>query len=146
MSKLSKPTEQSLEIQTIDMPSDIRQAAITSPATIFLCRLEGGDLMEEVTAKLREVAAASYNTSKKGKLTLELEFSPSGARKMDIKASVKTKIPQEDRAPSTQFVTGDGQLHAYDPEQQRMDLRVVKVHDTEARVIDIEEPEARKIA
>lgn len=143
----NKQAEQSLDLQTIEVPADLRVSTITSPAIVFLSRLESGDLISELNDKLREVAGACYNLTKKGKITIELDFKPSGARKMDIRASIKTKVPQEERAPSTQFVTPDGQLLAHDPDQQRFDLKVIKTHDVSARVIDVEEAApARKIA
>ena len=143
----NKQAEQSLDLQTIEVPGDLRVSTITSPAIVFLSRLESGDPISELNDKLREVAGACYNLTKKGKITIELDFKPSGARKMDIRASIKTKVPQEERAPSTQFVTPDGQLLAHDPDQQRFDLKVIKTHDVSARVIDVEEAApARKIA
>lgn len=142
----NRQAEQSLDEQSITVPADVRQHAITSPASIFLSRLEGGDLMMELNEVIREVAAASYNFTKKGQITLTLDFKPSGARKMDIKASIKRKIPQEERSPSTQFVTPDGQLLAHDPDQQTMPLRVVKTHNAEAKIIDVPETPARSVA
>ena len=142
----NRQAEQSLDEQSITVPADVRQHAITSPASIFLSRLEGGDLMMELNEKIREVASASYNFTKKGKITIELEFKPSGARKMDIKATIKTKVPQEERSPSTQFVTPDGQLLAHDPDQQTMPLRVVRTVNTDAKVIDVPETTARSVA
>ncbi len=53
----SKQAEQSLDLQTIEVPADLRLAAITNPAIIALCRLEGGGLIE--------VVKASYNLTKK---------------------------------------------------------------------------------
>ena len=136
----NKQAEQSLDIQTIDVPADLRVAAITNPAIIALCRLEGGGLIEELGDALLEVASAAYNLTKKGEITLSLKFAPNGARRMGITAAIKKKVPQEERADTTLFVTPDGQLLAHDPDQQRMDLRVVKTHDVEARrVIDAEE-------
>lgn len=134
----NKQATQSLDLQPVELPADLRLAAVQSPGTILLCRLEGGDLMQEFTAKLAEVASKSYEFTKKGKITLTLDFKPSGARRMDIKATVTAKVPQEERTPSTLFVTPDGQLPAHDPDQQRMDLRVVKTHDTDARIIDVD--------
>jgi hypothetical protein len=136
----NKQAEQSLDIQTIDVPADLRPTAITNPAIIALCRLEGGGLVEELAQAMVEVAGASYNLTKKGKITLTLNFKPNGARKMGIVASITKAVPQEERADTTLFVTPDGQLLAHDPDQQRMDLRVVKTHDVQAtRVIDVEE-------
>lgn len=143
----SKQAEQSLDIQTIEVPSDLRPSAVASPAIIALCRLEGGGFIEELGAALLETAAAAYNLTKKGEVTIKLKFSPNGARKMGITAAISKKVPQEERADTTLFVTPDGQLLAHDPDQQRMDLRVVKTHDVQARVIDVEDtPPARKIA
>ena len=130
----NRQAEQSLDEQSIIVPADVRPHAIASPASIFLARLEGGDFMMEVNEKIREVAAASYNFTKKGKITLELEFKPSGARKMDIKAKIKASIPQEERSPTTTFVTPDGQLPVHDPDQQVMPLRVVKTHSADAKI------------
>ena len=56
-------------------------------------------------------------------------------------------MPQEERADTTLFVTPDGQLLAHDPDQQRMDLKVVKTVDVQShRVIDVEDQYPRKIA
>lgn len=143
----NKQAEQSLDLQTIEVPADLRLAAITNPAIIALCRLEGGGLVEELAQAMLEVAGASYNLTKKGKITLTLDFKPNGARKMGIIASISKKVPQEERADTTLFVTPDGQLLAHDPDQQRMDLKVVKTVDVQShRVIDVEDQSLRKIA
>ncbi len=143
----NKQAEQSLDLQTIEVPADLRLAAITNPAIIALCRLEGGGLVEELAQAMLEVAGASYNLTKKGKITLTLDFKPNGARKMGIIASISKKVPQEERADTTLFVTPDGQLLAHDPDQQRMDLKVVKTVDVQShRVIDVEDQSPRKIA
>ncbi len=143
----NRQAEQSLDIQTVDLPQDLPLAAVQSPGTALLCRLEGGSLMTEFSDQLREVAAASYNFTKKGQISLTLDFATSGARRMDIRATIKTKIPKPDRTPTTHFVTSDGQLPVHDPEQQTINLRTVKVHDVEARVIDVpDQPTARRVA
>jgi hypothetical protein len=143
----NRQAEQSLDLQPIEVPADLRVAAITSPAIVALCRLEGGGLVEELAAAMLEVAGAAYNLTKKGEITLTLKFAPNGTRRMGIVASIKKKVPQEERADTTLFVTPDGQLLAHDPDQIRMDLKTVKVHDVEARVIDVEEqPAPRRVA
>jgi hypothetical protein len=136
----NKQAEQSLDIQTIEVPADLRLAAVTSPGAIALCRLEGGGLMTEISEQLQQAAAASYNLTKKAEVTIKIKFVPGGARKMDIRASVSAKIPKEERGGTMLFVTPDGQLLAHDPDQQRMDLRVVKTHDVSARIIEVEDP------
>ena len=143
----NKQAEQSLDLQTIEVPADLRLAAITSPGAIALCRLEGGGLMTEISEQLQLAAAASYNLTKKAEVTIKIKFVPGGARKMDITASVSAKIPKEERGGTMLFVTPDGQLLAHDPDQQRMDLKVVKTVDVQShRVIDVEDQYPRKIA
>lgn len=141
----NKQAEQSLDIQHVELPADLRLAAIQSPAIVALCRLENGGLVEELAQAMLEVAAASYNLTKKGEITLKLKFSPNGARKMSILASIAKKVPQEERADSTLFVTEDGQLLAHDPDQKRMDLRVVKHVDVPSKIIDVHEAPAREV-
>lgn len=141
----SKQATQSLEVQMVELPSDLRLAAIQSPAVIALCRLEGGGLIQELAEALVEVAAASYNLTKKGEVTLKLKFAPNGARKMGITGAITKKVPQEERADTTLFVTPDGQLLAHDPDQQRMDLRVVKHVDVPSKVIDVADNPARVV-
>lgn len=139
----------SLEIQSVDLPQDLPVSAVTSAGSILLCRLEGGSLMQDFTEKVREAAAAAYNLSKKGKVTLELEFRPAGARRMDIVAKVTSKVPQPERHPTTHFVTADGQLPVHDPDQQRMDLRVVRTVDVDSQIIDVpldDQPAPRRVA
>jgi len=142
----NQQAERSLDEQTVVVPADIRQASLQSPAILALCRLEGGGLVEELAQVMLEVAGASYNLTKKGEITLKLKFSPNGARKMGITASISKKVPQEERADTTMFVTPDGQLLAHDPDQQRMDLKVIKTVNTSARVIDVEDQAPRNVA
>lgn len=138
----NKQATRSLEVQHVELPSDLPLAAVQSPGMIALCRLEGGSLATEISDQLQAAAAASYNLTKKAKVTIEIEFKPGGARKMDIRAKVSAKIPKEERAGTMLFVTPDGQLLAHDPDQQRIDLRVVETHDVEAKIIDVPTTEA----
>jgi hypothetical protein len=141
----NKQATRSLEVQHVELPSDLPLAAVTSPGAIALCRLEGGSLMTEISEQLQLAAAASYNLTKKAEVTIKIQFAPGGARKMDIKASVSAKIPKEERAGTMLFVTPDGQLLAHDPDQQRMDLRVVETHDVPSKIIDIEPTAPRDV-
>lgn len=141
----NKQATQSLEVQTVELPSDLPLAAVQSPGVIALCRLEGGSLVQDISNQLQAAAAASYNLTKKAKVTIEIEFKPGGARKMDIRAKVSSKIPQEERAGTMLFVTPDGQLLAHDPDQQRLDLRVMKHTDTVAKIIDVEPQQPRDV-
>lgn len=137
----NKQATRSLEVQHVELPSDLPLAAVQSPGTIALCRLEGGSFMMEISDTLQAAAAASHMLTKPAEVTIKIKLKPGGARKMDIVTSVSSKIPKEERASTMLFVTDDGQLTAYDPAQQRMDLRVVETHDVPSKIIDIN-PEA----
>lgn len=141
----NKQATRSLEVQHVELPSDLPLAAVQSPVVPFLCRLEGGSFAIEVADVLQEAAAASYNLTKAAEVTIKIKFKPGGARKMDISASVSSKVPKEERASTMLFVTPDGQLLAHDPDQQRMDLRVVEAHDVQAKIIDVEPQTPRDI-
>lgn len=138
----NKQATRSLEVQHVELPSDLPLAAVQCPGTVNLCRLEGGSLMLELSDTLQTAAAASYTLTKEAEVTLKIKFKPGGARKMDIKTSISAKIPKEERASTMLFVTDDGQLTAYDPAQQRMDLRVVETRDVQAKIIDVPTTEA----
>lgn len=147
MSKLApnKQATQSLEVQHVELPSDLSLAAVQSPVVPFLCRLEGGSFALEVGDTLQEAAAAAYNLTKKAEVTIKIKFTPGGARKMDVSASVSAKIPKEERSSTMLFVTPDGQLLAHDPDQQRLDLRVIKHTDVEAKIIDVRDESPRDV-
>lgn len=147
MSKLApnKQATQSLEVQHVELPSDLSLAAVQSPVVPFLCRLEGGSFALEVGDTLQEAAAAAYNLTKKAEVTIKIKFTPGGARKMDVSASVSAKIPKEERSSTMLFVTPDGQLLAHDPDQQRLDLRVIKHTDVEAKIIDVPDESPRDV-
>ena len=135
----NRQAEQSIEVQSIDVPSDLALSAIQSPAIAALCRLEGGSLMEEYNDTLRQTVEAAYNLNKGAEITLKLKFKPGGKNRMEIIPSVSAKIPKEERSPTSMFVAPGGQLTPYDPEQTRLPLKVMKFTDTPARrVIDVD--------
>lgn len=137
--------ERSLEVQLVELPSDISQSTLQSPAVAALCRLEGGGYMAEVNDTLREVITACYNLNKKGEITLKIQFKPGGKNTMDIVPSVSAKIPKEERCSSRMFVSETGQLTPYDPDQQRLPLKVMTFKDTPSKVIDVDDQSARKV-
>ena len=139
----NKQATRSLEVQHVEMPSDLPLAAVQSPVVPFLCRLEGGSFAIEVADVLQEAAAAAYNLTKAAEVTIKIKFKPGGARRMDISASVSSKVPKQERASTMLFIDEKtGQLLAHDPDQQRMDLRVVETRDVEAKIIDVPTTEA----
>lgn len=141
----NRQAEQSIEVQNIEVPSDLALSAIQSPAIAALCRLEGGSLIEEFNDTLREVVNASYNLNKGGEITLKLKFKPGGKNRMEIVPSVTAKIPKEERSASSMFVAPGGQLTPYDPEQTRLPLKVMKFTETASKIIDVQEEPARSV-
>lgn len=143
----NRQAEMSIDVQHIEVPADLPLAAIQSPAIASLCRLEGGSLITEFEETLREAVGACYNLNKKGEITLKLKFAPGGKNRMEIIPSISAKIPKEERAGTSLFVAQGGQLTPYDPEQERLPLKVMKFHDTDAKIIDVpeEKPAARVV-
>ncbi|MBN8422901.1 MAG: hypothetical protein J0L73_28590 [Verrucomicrobia bacterium] len=143
----NRQAEMSIEVQHIEVPSDLPLAAIQSPAIAALCRVEGGSLITEFNDTLREVVGAAYNLNKAGEITLKLKFKPGGKNRMTILPSISAKIPKEERAETSMFVAQGGQLTPYDPEQERLPLKVMKFHETAATIIDVpaEKPAARVV-
>lgn len=138
---MNHPNRQALtsfEKQTVEHPADIRPAALYSPLIHNLCRLEGGDVVADGEEKLRKLVAACMNFGKKGKLTITLEFAPSGHKSMQIKSKVTANIPEGEGSPSHLFCTPDGQLTAYDPDQPQMQQPTIPAVEEKApRIIEL---------
>jgi hypothetical protein len=96
------------------------------PITDVLREMEGGQLVDDLTRKFREVLAAARETRKPGKLTLTLDVKPTGSKTMALDASISAKVPEHDRPGSTFFITRDGQLVSDDEDQPRLPLREVE--------------------
>ena len=142
----NRQAEQSLEVMEVELPSDHPLAAVQSPTVATLCRLEGGSVIQDLNDHLREAVTASFNLNKGAQVTLTLKMKPGGQGRMELVASVSSKIPKEERTSTSLFMTPDGQLLAHDPSQRRLDLKVVRAREAQTKIIDVQEaPKPRDV-
>lgn len=141
----NRQAEQSLEVMHVELPSDLPLAAVQSPAIATLCRIESGSFMSDLNDHLREAVMASCNLNKPAEVTIKLKMKPGGMGRMELLPSITAKIPREERSSTSLFMTPDGQLLAHDPNQRRLDLKVVRSTPVEAKVIDIQETAPRTV-
>lgn len=141
----NRQAEQSLEVMEVELPSDLPLAAVQSPAVATLCRLEGGCVLLDLNDHLREAVMASFNLNKAAEVNLKIKMKPGGQGRMELVASVSSKIPKEVRTSTSLFMSHDGQLTAHDPNQRRLDLRVVKSTPVATKIIDVQAKPARNV-
>lgn len=100
----------------------------TTPFSQQMAFINKGTLDAELTEAFAEVVKAVRETNKKGSVTLTLNCSMLNNRNentMKISPVVTTKIPELDRAETIMFSTADGNLLRDDPDQIKMDLKVI---------------------
>lgn len=142
----NRQAERSLEVMDVELPSDLPLAAVQSPALATLCRLEGGSFVLDVNEHIKEAVIASFNLNKPAEVTIRLKMKPGGQGRMELVPSVSSKVPKEERTSTSLFMSHDGQLTAHDPNQRRLDLKVVKTTTVASKIIDIQEaPKARDV-
>ena len=141
----NRQAEQSLDVMEVELPSDLPLAAVQAPVVTTLCRLEGGSVVLDFNEHTREAVMASFNLNKPAEVTLKLKMKPGGQGRMELVASVSSKIPKEERTSTSLFMTPDGQLLAHDPNQRRLDLRVVKSTPVTTKIIDVQTKPVRNI-
>ncbi len=107
----------------IAIPEDIPKRCITGEAIQGLCRIDSGNLVDELGAALLEVLSAVRTLGRKGKLKLALEIAPGGQNRVAIAFDVTASPPREKRHPFPIFCTTHGQLVSRDPDQMEMDLK-----------------------
>jgi hypothetical protein len=99
----------------------------SKPATDLLREIENGQFVADMTAKINEIVAAVLEVRKNGKLTISLDFKPTGKGTVNIDADISAKVPEHDRPTSTFFVGNDNvTLQRRDPNQPDLPLTVVK--------------------
>lgn len=107
------------------------------PFTDVLGELDNGDVLRDLTEATYNMVAACTETGKPGKITLTLEFKPTGLKTMVIHTDIKAKEPEHDRPGTTFFRKDDFSLHRNDPNQPRLPLvQVEKPSDPPIRVAD----------
>lgn len=95
------------------------------PFSDTLGEIENGKFLRDVTEATYNIVGAVMETRKPGKLTITLDFHPTGKGTVAIDADFKTKEPEHDRPPTTFFVGSDLSLQRQDPNQPRLPLREV---------------------
>jgi len=95
------------------------------PFTDTLGEIEGGRLLREATAQVRELVLAVMETRKSGSMTLKFKFTATGKGAVEIDAKLDAKVPEHDRTTTTFFTTPEGTLLRDDPAQPRLPLRRV---------------------
>lgn len=100
----------------------------STPFSQQLAFLNKGTLDAEVTEKLEQLVKAVRETGKGGDIILKLTVQPLNKRNEDqlrIIPDVKLKLPELEKAETIMFSTADGDLLRDDPNQIKMDLKVI---------------------
>lgn len=109
----------------------------STPFSQQLAYLNKGTLDSELTDGITALVKAVRETGKKGTLTLTITCTMLNTRDenaMRLTPSVKTTLPELDRAETIMFSTFDGDLLRDDPQQVQMDLRVIDTQPTAAPI------------
>jgi len=85
--------------------------------------IRGGDVIEELTAQLREVVARVRDTGRPGALSLTLKVkraSKGAGNTLVIEDDIKVKLPVAEKGETILFATDDGDLQRNDPRQPKL--------------------------
>ncbi|QPB42184.1 hypothetical protein [Rodentibacter haemolyticus] len=103
-----------------------------------LSQLNRGELDDELTEAVSNVIKAVRETRKQGSVTLSLKIGMLNTRtenQIKITPQVTCKVPELDREESIVFSTADGDVLFDDPNQMKIDLKVVDGEKKEAKVL-----------
>jgi hypothetical protein len=92
---------------------------------------QNGSIISDVSEAYRKVVEATQLTGKGGEVTLKIKITPPNktvSRFIGIAMEVTTKIPKAPPYISIWYVGNDGELLRDDPNQQKLDLRVVETN------------------
>lgn len=96
------------------------------PITDTLRHIGGGVFIDTASDKLAELVAAVDNTGKSGKITLDVTVKKAtrgGA--MIVTGKVRVTKPAEEPLETMLFATPEGNLVVDDPNQQKLDLKII---------------------
>jgi hypothetical protein len=100
----------------------------------FLKDHRKGELIDELTAALREVTEGVLEHDKKGSITLKIEVAPlDGGWAAFVSDDLKSKVPEADREGNIMFPDGQNNLHRKD--QNQISMADAPAED-EVRVVD----------
>lgn len=95
------------------------------PFTDVLGELEGGDVLQDLTAALYDVVRAVMDVRKPGGIKIAIKVTPTGKGSVELDTKFEVVEPKHDRSSTTFFVANDGSLLRNDPNQPRLPLREV---------------------
>ncbi len=98
------------------------------PETIL--QINNGAAVAELSDALSKVVAAVRATGKSGSITLTVKVAPAAKNSTDVlmvESQVKARMPEPERGMTIFYATEDNRLVRNDPQQQRLDLRVVEM-------------------
>lgn len=93
-----------------------------------LSQLNRGELDDELTKVISDVIKAVRETRKQGTVTLSLKIGMLNSRtenQIKITPQVSCKVPELDREESIVFSTADGDVLFDDPNQMKIDLKII---------------------
>lgn len=81
--------------------------------------LDAGSVVEDIQAKIRNVAKAALDTGNVGSVTIKLTFARNGNshNQLKVKDQVTAQLPKVARPDSLFFATDDGALTRQNPDQ-----------------------------
>lgn len=109
------------------MPADetaIRHTPEVRPFSKILPLIDHGNLEDQLTAAISDVATEVGRLEKKGSVTLKLTIEPagSGGRSVTVAGVVDSKPPEPAPPTGFFFIDGGGGLHREDPYSQRLPI------------------------
>lgn len=120
-----------------------------TPFSQHLVYLNKGTLNDELTDIMGVVVKAVRDTGKQGTVTLQLKVSMLNKRDEDtvkITPTVKSSIPELDRAETIMWSTADGDLLRNDPDQQDVALKSVDESNKKAVQLSDQERPLQKVS
>lgn len=104
------------------------------PFTDTLRDLRGGEVLDELSAKLNEVVGAVTTTGKEGKVTLTLKLKPmNNGAMLQIDDDITASVPKPATGGTVMFPTPENNLSRRDPRQP--DLPGVMVVENKDRAV-----------
>jgi len=94
----------------------------------ILANHKGGACVSDVSAALKQVTAAAQETGRAGKVILTMSLRPASkgtAGTLVFETKVKAQVPEAEAAGSIFYADADYNLVREDPNQRKLDLRVV---------------------
>lgn len=101
----------------------------------------GGAIITDVSAAIRHVTGAVQLAGAAGEVTLKMKIKPASKGStgtLIFEPSVRMKVPEPDIESSIFYADADYNLVREDPNQAKLDLRVVEPEKTETKLKEVE--------